>query len=60
MTKRDQVELVHLLELFYNELGCNCECGKCEYAINFGRVYSCPVLWCKTAVEEEFGLDVKP
>ena len=60
MTRHDQVELVHLLELFYNELDCNCDCSKCKNAIKWGAQYSCSVLCCKTAVEEEFGLDVKP
>ena len=60
MTKRDQVELIYLLEQFYNVLDCNCDCGKCKHAIKWGAQYSCPVLCCKTAVEEEFGLDVKP
>lgn len=60
MTKRDQVELVHLLELFCSELNCNCDCTSCKYAIKWGKQYSCSIIYCKTAVEEEFGLDVKP
>lgn len=59
MTKRDQVELIRLLEAFYNELNCNFDCGKCEYSIRRGRDYTCPILCCKTAVEDKYEMRVK-
>lgn len=56
MKKREQKELINLLDSFSKNLDCNWNCGNCEYGIlrGYGDSWSCPLDLVKDMIFQKF------